>query len=47
MSIGFSGTIDNRWVMPNKITWVPCQEDDIKSTNGKMINMILKSTQIY
>jgi hypothetical protein len=43
--IGFSGTIDNQWVMPKKVLLKSCKEESIQSTNGKMIHMILDHTE--
>lgn len=43
-SIGFSGTKDNRFVFPNRLTWKPCQSPSIKGTDGQMINLIIDHT---
>jgi hypothetical protein len=44
-SIGFSGTMDNHWILPNKIKYTPCQTPSIKGTDGKMIYLILNYTK--
>lgn len=44
-SLGFSGTIDNQWIIPHKIVCKPCGDENIKSTDGKMMHMITTETK--
>lgn len=44
-SIGFSGTMDNHWILPNKIKFTPCQTPNIRGTDGKMIYLVTQFTR--
>jgi hypothetical protein len=44
-SVGFSGTMDNHWLLPDKIKFTPCQTPSIKGTDGKMIDLTIKFTK--
>ena len=43
-SIGFSGTKDNRWLLPERLKWECSQNDSINGTDGKMIHLMLHHT---
>ena len=44
-SIGFSGTKDNRFVFPEKLSWKPCQTPTIKGTDGQMMQLLIDNTK--
>ena len=44
-SVGFSGTMDNHWILPNRIKFTPCQTPSIKGTDGKMIYLVTNFTK--
>lgn len=41
-SVGFSGTMDNHWILPKKIKFSPCETPSIKGTDGKMLYLASK-----
>lgn len=43
-SIGFSGTKDNRWLLPERLKWESSNNDTIHSTDGKMIHLLFNNT---
>lgn len=43
-SVGFSGTMDNHYILPNKIKFTPCATPSILGTDGKMIYLVTKFT---
>ena len=40
-SIGFSGTKDNKEISSSKIKYDPLQDDNIRGTDGQMINIMV------
>ena len=44
-SVGFSGTMDNHWVLPSNIKLSPFQTPSIRGTDGKMIHLVTKFTK--
>ncbi len=43
-SLGYSGTKDSRFLLPNKLTWQPSPNDIINGTDGKMIHLLMYNT---
>jgi len=37
--------MDNRWILPNKIKFTPCETPSIKGTDGKMIYLVTNFTK--
>lgn len=37
--------MDNHWILPNRIKYMPCQTPSIKGTDGKMIHLTTKYTK--
>jgi hypothetical protein len=44
-TVGFSGTDDNRFLLPLSVLQKPAKKEALRATNGHMIDLILKSTQ--
>jgi hypothetical protein len=45
IAIGFSGTDDNRFLLPQSIAQITPEEEQLKATNGAMISRILDCTK--
>lgn len=43
--IGFSGTDDNRFLMPFKVQQIQHSDEELRATNGKMIDLVLSCTK--
>ena len=41
---GFSGTNDEKFLVPSSLTWVTHSESSLVATDGKMLNLLQKST---
>jgi hypothetical protein len=43
-SLGFSGTKDTHWLLPNYLSFKNSDNSEISGTDGKMIHLMLENT---